>query len=248
MSAFMVQLRRELAGYFLSPIAYVVMFFFLMLMGFSFWFLIDFLLNGTQSPAIMQQLFGQSIFFWMALLMVIPVLTMRLFAEERRSGTIETLMTAPVTPLQLVLSKYTGALIFYILLWAPTVSYAWALKYYNSSEVIDFGPMAGGYLGTLLVGAMFLAMGLLASACTRNQVVSAIACGAMIGCIFLIGFLPYVAHSESVRLFTGYISPVNHMISFSRGIVDTRPVLLYASTTLLFLFLTVRRIASNKWK
>ena len=116
MNAFFAQWRRELAAHFLSPLGYVAMVFFLAVMGVSFYILAAVLAEGAESGAVLRILFGESPFFWLALLIVVPVITMRLFAEEKRSGTIETLMTAPVTDAAVVLAKYLGAMSFFVAL------------------------------------------------------------------------------------------------------------------------------------
>lgn len=239
---------KELSAYFLSPIAYVMMVFFLIVMGFSFWLLVDVMAQGPAGPAAMRQLFS-SIFFWIAMLIVVPVLTMRLFAEEKRSGTIETLMTAPVTDVEVVLAKYLGALSFLCVVWMPTLAYAFILRAFSPlTAPVDLGPMLGGYVGTLLVGAQYVAIGLFCSSLTRNQIVSAIACFALICVSFFAGFLAFIAQNEGVRDLGAYVSSVSHMLDFSRGAVDTRPFVFYLSTAALVLFATVKVVESRKWK
>ncbi|MFH0954101.1 MAG: ABC transporter permease [Verrucomicrobiota bacterium] len=249
MRTFLTLWRRELAAYFLSPIAYVVMIFFLVVMGFSFWLLVNALVQGEASGAtIMNDLFA-SIFFWLPMLTVVPVLTMRLFAEEKRSGTIEPLMTAPVTDPAVVLAKYAGALTFFVILWIPTLFYALVLRGFSPlSAPMDLGPMLGGYAGAFLVGAMYLSVGLFCSSLTSNQIVAAITCFAMICVAFLSGFITFIARSDSVRDATAYISSVAHMRDFSRGAVDTRAVVFYVTVALFMLFATVKVVESRKWK
>lgn len=248
MRSFTVLWRRELGAYFLSPIAYVTMMFFLVVMGFSFWFLARVLADGAAGVSIMKILFGESIFFWISLLVVVPLITMRLFAEEKRSGTIETLMTAPVTDTAVVLAKYFGALSFFIVMWLPTAAYAFVLRNFSPLLPIDLGPMMTGYLGAFLVGAFYLAIGLLTSFLTRNQIVAAIACFAAICVAFFSGFIPFFAHSDAVRDIGIYFSSVEHMREFSRGAIDSRPVLLYVTATALLIFATIQVVESRKWK
>ena len=240
--------RRELAAYFLSPIAYVMMIFFLAVFGLSFWLLVNVLVDGVVGASPMKELFG-SIFFWLAVLIVVPVLTMRLLAEETRSGTLETLMTAPVTDLAVVAAKFAGAATFYIVLWLPTVTYAFVLKRFSPlSAPMDFGPMLSGYLGALLIGWFFLSVGLFCSALTSNQIAAAITCFALIGSFFFAGFFAFLARSDAVRDAAGYVSSVMHMLDFSRGVVDTRPIVLYVSATVFMLFLAVRVLESRRWR
>lgn len=248
MRAFLTLWRRELATYFRGPLAYVVTVFFLVVTGFNFWFLINLLASARGVGAqVMTQLFG-SLFFWIPFLVVVPVLTMRLLAEERRYGTYETLMTAPITEVQVVLAKYAGALTLFVLMWAPTLSYAYILERFSAeSTPMDPGTLAGGYAGTFLVGGFFLATGLLCSALTRNQVVSALACFAMMSLAFIAGFLHYISPNPLVREITGYCSAVAHMLEFSRGIIDTRPVVLYVTGTALVLFAAIRALEWRRW-
>jgi len=248
MKAFFPLWRRELAAYFLSPIAYVVLIFFLVVMGFSFWLLVSVLIQGAAGATVMKELVG-SICFWLAILIVVPVLTMRLLAEELRSGTIETLMTAPVTDTEVVLAKYAGALTFYVAMWAPTAAYAFVMKRFSPlTAPMDFGPMLGGYLGALLVGAFFIAIGLFCSALTRNQIIAAIAAFALICVVFFVGVIPYVTRNPAVRDFTMYYSSVAHMLDFSRGVLDTRPVVFYLSGAAMMLLITIKVVEARKWR
>ena len=248
MKSFLTLWQRELASYFLSPIAYVVMMFFLVVMGVSFSLLVSVMASGPAGVTAMKELFS-SIFFWIAMLIVVPVLTMRLFAEEKRSGTIETLMTAPVTDTAVVLAKYAGALTFFVILWLPTASYAYILKAFSPlTAPVDLGPMLGGYFGAFLVGAMYISIGLFCSSVTNNQIVAAIMCFATTCVAFFAGFIPYVTRSELFRDFGGYISSISHMLDFSRGAVDTRPVVFCLTVTALMIYTTIKVIESRKWK
>lgn len=249
MRAFFTLWRRELAAYFLSPIAYVVACCFLALMGFSFWMLVSVLMQGPGGVTVMEELFGRSIFFWLALLMTTPLLTMRLFAEERRAGTLETLLTAPVSDAAVVLAKYAGALSFFVAMWLPTALYVVALHHYSPQTTpLDPGPLLGGYLGTLLLGAFYLAVGLACSVLTRNQLVAAILCFVLLALGFFAGFTPYLARAERLRELSVYFSSVQHMLDFSRGAIDTRPIVLYLSLTAWTLFATIKLLGARSWK
>jgi len=246
--AFFTLLKKEIASYFLSPIAYVMIIFFLVVMGFSFWLLVSILVQGSISATIMNELFG-SIFFWIAMLIVVPVLTMRLIAEENRSGTIETLMTAPVSDTEVVLAKYVGALVFFVLMWLPTAVYALVLRRFSPlTAPMDFGPMFSGYLGATLVGAFYISIGLFCSALTRNQIVAAISCFALINLAFISGFLAYVGRDEIVRNVGAYISSVEYMRDFGRGALDSRAIVFHLSGAAFMLFATVKVVESRKWK
>ena len=248
MSAFFTLWRRELAAYFLSPIAYVMMMFFLVIMGFSFWLLANVLAGGVEGVPLMRELFD-SFFFWITTLTLVPVLTMRLFAEEKRSGTIEMLMTAPVSDTAVVMAKYCGALSIYVAIWAPTVLYVLILKWFSPlGAPPDLGPIATSYLGALLIGAFYLAIGLFCSAMTRNQIVAAIACFALLSVLFFGGFIAFISRSDTVREVANYFCSLAHMREFARGAVDSRPVVFYLSGAALMLFGTVKLVEARKWK
>ncbi len=252
MRVFWTLLRRELSAYFLAPIAYVVMVFFLFIMGISLLWTASLMLKGFQDMMVMRELIGESIFFWIALLIVAPVITMRLYAEEKRAGTFETLMTAPVSDVTVVLSKFCGSLVFYILMWLPTLSYLYIMKLFSpASAPLDPGPMVSVYIGVLLVGSLSISIGLLMSALSGSQMSAAIASFALIFFWFLAGFMPYIPYISSIgwaRELGFYISSVLHMIDFSYGIFDTRPLVLYLSITFLMLFLTVKAVESRRWR
>jgi ABC-2 type transport system permease protein len=246
MRTFLILWRRELAAYFLSPVAWAVSVFFLLVMGLSFWMLALVLAREGGSLTVMSHWFG-SIFFWLALIAVAPLLTMRLFAEERRSGTWELLMTAPVREAEVVAAKYAGALSFYVALWLPTLVYAHILRNFSPMTAQpDFGAIAGGYLGAFCVGALFLAIGLLASALTRNQIVAAIAGFGLICAIFFAGFIPWIWRSDALQRAAPAFSPVVHMLDFSRGTIDTRALAFYLINTAWLLFATVRILESRR--
>jgi len=249
MRQFLVLLKRELGSYFVSPIAYVMICFFLGVMGISFWMLIAVMAQGTRDVTVMRALFSESIFFWIAILIAIPVVTMRLFAEEKHSGTIETLMTAPVTDAKVVLAKYFGAVLFFAAMWVPTVAYLWVMRYFSAEGApIDAGLVASSYIGVLLMSSAFISIGVLTSALTRNQITAAITAFAAIFVLFLAGFVPYISSDPTVQNVGSYFSAVSHMIDFSYGALDTRPIILYVSLTALILFITIRAVESRRWK
>jgi ABC-2 type transport system permease protein len=173
------------------------------------------------------------------------VLTMRLVSEELRSGSIEVLMTAPVTEGQVIAGKYLAALTFFASLWVPTLVYAGIVEHYSE---IDWGPVAAGYLGILLVGALFLAVGTFASSMTSSQLVSAMVTAALLFLLFLLGWFTDIFAGETARKVFSYLSLGEHLDEFSRGIVDTRRLVFYVSSTLFFLFLASRALEDKKWR
>jgi len=240
--------KREVAACFMAPLAYAVWFFFLLLMGFQFHALLQVLAAGPVHHGIMRLLMGESPFFWLAMWMLVPVITMRAFAEERRSGTLETLLTAPVTEWQVVGAKYAAALTFYAICWLPTLGYTWLLARYSPEAVlVDGGALGATYLGIGLLGAFFVAVGLLASAATRHQAVAAMITLVVLGIWFLAGFIPYYARAGGVQAVGRYMSSVLHMMEFSRGVIDSRPIVLYLTGSALALFVTVKLLEGRKW-
>ena len=170
---------------------------------------------------------------------------MRLLSEERRTGTLEMLLTAPVTEAQVVLGKYLGALLFYVFLWLPTLVYVALLA---KSLPLDWGPIGAAYLGILGIGALFLAIGVFASAVTRNQMVAAVFSFALTFLCFLPAFLEILVNDPKVRDAVGYLNLYQHMDDFSKGIVDTRRLVYYVSVTAFFLFLASRAVDAGKGK
>jgi|SoiMetStandDraft_5_1073268.scaffolds.fasta_scaffold37291_1 ABC-2 type transport system permease protein len=247
MRGILATMERELRSYFLSPLGWVVATGFLFFNGLAFQTILDYL-NNPQAPASMTPLdffFGGTLFFWLAMLFVGPVLTMRLLSEERRSGTLEMLLTAPITEGQVVIGKYLGALLFYVFLWLPTLVYVALLA---DKLPLDWGPIAASYIGTLGIGAMFLAIGVFTSAVTRNQVVAAVFSFALTFLCFLPAFLEFLVNDPKVRDAVGYLNLYQHMDDFSKGIVDSRRLVYYLSVSAFFLFLASRAVDAGKGK
>src|SRR5437016_7170637 len=170
MRKFIILLLREVRSYFYSPIAFIVLVFFLLVAGVDFYFQISFM-NQRPLQYSVQEAFFNSVFFWFAFVLIFPLITMRLFAEEFKLGTIEPLMTAPVRDWQVVLSKFFGALVFYVVLWLPTLLYfAIFLKVTNEPAAHSAGAYAGSYLMLLLLGMFYLSIGCLTSVLTRNHI------------------------------------------------------------------------------
>ena len=189
--------RRELRAYFHAPIAYVVMVLFLALEGFSFWAVVEVLSDPARPAgygAVLRTHFGGTFLYWAVLFAVIALCTMRLVAEEKRTGTWEALLTTPVGAGEVALGKWLGALGFYLLLWLPTVVYPVVLAIYAPVGThIDVGPIVSAYGAVMLSGAGFLALGLAASAATDNQVVAAVVSFAGLLGLLLVGQLADVA-------------------------------------------------------
>lgn len=230
--------KRELSSYFFSPIAYVAMILFLAVCGAAF---IDDFRPG-------QVVAMRTIFDWMVWLLVfiVPVLCMGLLAQEFASGTVETLMTAPVTDAQVVVGKFLGAMGFLLALVLPTLLYVVLLAIYGRP---DYGPILAGYLGIFLVGALFTAVGLFCSALTRSQVVAAVSAAAI---LFAITVIPWWIRGK-VILDQWISKAVDQFVQtryadFTKGVIDTGNVVFFVACTVLLLFLTTKVVESRRWR
>ena len=249
MSVFMSLLKKELRTCFLSPIAYVVMFFFWALTGGNFVWLLGQLAHGESLTVATQLMFSGPLLTF-ALPVVVPLITMRLFAEERKLGTLESLLTTPAKVQELVLAKFAGALLFYLVLWLPVLAYAYIQSRLCPAEVIAFpdaGALRAGALGVLLVGGLYVSIGLFMSSLTSNQIVAAISGFALLfGSTLGLAILAYSAPNPAMRTVGQFLSSFAHMMDFSRGIVDSRTVVLYLSYTAWFLFTSVKVVESKR--
>jgi ABC-2 type transport system permease protein len=235
--------QRELLGYFSSPLAWVVATAFVLYNGVWFYFIMSYLNRPeTMAMAPFQLIFG-TVFFWIFFLFLIPVITMRLLAEERKCGTIEVLLTSPISETQVVLGKFVGAFVFYLFLWLPTVVYPIVLATHSA---IDWQVVAATYLGVALLSLPFLAIGLFTSALTRNQILAAVFCFVILVLIFAMPIVQNLVVNQELKSMLSYMSPWDHMDDFSKGLVDTRHVVLPLSMTTFFLFLATRALAAAK--
>ncbi|MGI9086951.1 MAG: ABC transporter permease [Chthoniobacterales bacterium] len=250
MKKFFTLLGREVRSYFYSPIAYVVLVFFLLLSGVDFYFQISFM-NGRPVPYAVEEAFFNSVFFWFAFVLIFPLITMRLFSEEFKLGTIEPLMTAPVRDWQVVLSKFCGALVFYLVLWIPTLLYFVIFQLVTHQPAANsLGAYCGAYLMLLLLGMFYISVGCLASVLTKNQIIAAIISFCAITLHFFSGLISFIVQDVSsvTRQMLGYFSAIDQMGSLSRGELDTRPIVLYVSMTMVMLALTHQAFQSRKWR
>lgn len=240
--------RREILSFFVSPIAYVVLTVWLLFSGIVFYALALFYSSQPGGGAsVLEGFFGGTTLFHVALLTFTPALTMRLLAEERSSGTLEPLMTAPVSELQIVLGKYMAAMTFWVALWVPTLSYVWLCSR-TGEDVIDLGAIASTYLGLLCIGLFYMAVGLLMSAVARNQIVAAMLTFLVLGGLFVIGLLAYATFDDTKKAVFEYLGPWSQMAAFAKGIVDTRYLTYDLSAAVLALFLSVRVLQANRWQ
>ncbi len=240
--------KRELFAFFVTPLAWVLISVFLLVQGMHFFLLVDHFASmgaaaNDQTP--LQGFFGNTVLLYLVLFLLVPPMTMRLFAEERRSGTIETLMTAPVSSWSVVLAKYASVVTAYVAMWAPTVFYLVILQ---RAGDIDWGVAASAYLGVFLVGAGYLSMGLLASAVTKSQFIALVGTALVILFLFVVGVFEFVTRDGTLMHdICSYVSVWAHMNDFASGVVDSRRLVFYGSCIVLPLFVTVRAVDAWRW-
>jgi ABC-2 type transport system permease protein len=249
MQIFLTLLRRELAAFFLAITGYVIIASVTLLNSLSFVVLMT-NLGSNPSPMPVTEMFYRTYFFWLVVLLAAPVITMRLFALEKSSGTFETLMTTPVSDLQVVAAKFAAAVIFYIMTWLPMIACLFVVQHFtNQPGALDGGTVGGMYLGIFLTGCLFLSLGCFASAISRTQMGAAMISFVLGVTLFSLGFLaealPATAQWQSQAL--SYFGLFEQMHDFARGVVDTRTVTFYVSATFFFLFLTLRAVESRRW-
>jgi ABC-2 type transport system permease protein len=235
MRATLAILERELRAYFLSPVGYVILFVFLFLSAIFFYIP---LAAGEGSL----RYFFSNVVIWLVIL--VPAITMRLIADERRTGTIEVLMTSPVTDAQVIWGKFLGSLGFYAVMLLLTLEFPLALRWATTP---DRGPIITGYLGLLLFGAAFLSIGLLASTLTRSQVVAFMTTVMVLLLLILVDWFASVS-SGSMTTVLQFIGMRQHLENFSKGIIDTKDVIYYLSVVGLCLMLSIRALAAWKWR
>jgi ABC-2 type transport system permease protein len=250
MQAFATLMRRELGNYFLSMIGYVIIAAGMFLTGYSFVVLLV-KLQSVDTPMPITEMFYVTPFFWIILLLATPAITMRLFALEKFSGTFETLMTAPVSDLQVVLAKFTAALSFYMIMWLPLLGCLLVVRHFTSDPgTFDTGVVVSTFCGILLLGGLFISAGCCASALTRSQAIAAMISLVFGAALFLVGVLAgqFPSDSSWQSQVLASLTVFDQMHDFSRGVVDTRAIVLYVSLTLFFLFLTLRIVESRRWR
>ena len=247
--------KKEMRLYFTSPVAWVVFTIFLLIAGYFFYSIFAFFtlasmqsamnpqmgrdLNVTDS--VMRPLFSN---ISVILLLLMPLVTMRLFAEERRSGTIELLLTYPVRDGAVLAGKYLAALGLYAIMIGLTLLYPGIVVYFAR---LEWGPILTGYLGLLLMGATFIAVGVFASSLTENQIVAAITTFGALLIFWILGWSADYAGGTAGKVMQ-FLSILEHNDSFSKGVLDTKDVLYYLNFTVLALFLTLRSLEARRWK
>jgi ABC-2 type transport system permease protein len=247
--------KKEMRLFFGSPVAYVVFTFFLLISGWFFsqifLYYSDISMRSFMQPGMAQSLnITESVMrplftnMSVVLLFFMPMLTMRLFAEEKKSGTMELLLTYPVRDGEVLAGKFLAAGALYVILLGLTLVYPGLIAYFTR---VEWGPILTGYLGLVLTGATFLAVGVLISSLTENQIVAGFGTfGVLLG-LWIIGWGAEFA-GGNVRAVLQYLSITEHMDTFSRGLIDTKDLVYYGSAIELGLFLTLRSLDSKRWR
>ena len=247
--------KKEMRLYFTSPVAWVVFTIFLLIAGYFFYSIFAFFtlasMQSAMNPAmardlnvtdsVLRPLFSN---ISVILLLLMPLVTMRLFAEERRSGTIELLLTYPVRDGAVLIGKYLAGLTLYAIMLALTLFYPLLVAYFAR---VEWGPLATGYLGLLLMGATFLGVGIFASSLTENQIVASIITFGVLLIFWVIGWSSDYLGGTWGRVLS-HLSLIEHFDSFAKGVLDTRDVLYYVDFTIVALFLTLRSLEARRWK
>lgn len=246
---FWILLRREFGAILLSPIAYVLFICLTLVTGYMFlesvYVVVDAGIRGYGVIEVLVQLF----YFWFMLVLLVPVLTMRLFSEEYKSGTIEPLLTVPVDEWEVILAKFSAAVVVLLIMLSPTMLYAvvfYAMAWSQTPPNLVALGMTYGIV--LLVSMFWISIGLFTSSLTRNQIVAAMMSFTLIALVFFIGFQTDRVEDVFLREMVGYIYTLEHVREFARGFFDTRPVVFYLSGTALFLALTHRVLLSYRHK
>ncbi|MBW1917896.1 MAG: ABC transporter permease subunit [Deltaproteobacteria bacterium] len=255
MNGCLAVLRKELAVYFSTPIFYLTGTFFLILGGYFFFSNVAYYnllsFQAAQNPYLASQLNpGQMVFrpllgtLAVVFLFLVPLITMRLFAEEKRSGTAELLFTYPLTDWGVILGKFLAALLVYAVLLGLTLIYGLVFAWVTP---LDWGQILTGYLGLFLLGGTFLALGLFSSTLTENQIIAAVVTFGLLLLFWVIGWYEELGPS-GWQAFFRYISLMSHFETFSRGVIDSRDLLFYLLFIYFFLFLTKRQLESRRWR
>jgi ABC-2 type transport system permease protein len=254
MSNILAIAHKELKSYFASPIAYIVIGFFALLFGYFFYALLIFFdrqsmqmagMGGPQAVNVNEQLI-RPVFLNATVinLFVLPMITMRTYAEEKRSGTIELLLTAPLTDFQIIMGKFLGAMALYATMLAVTLIHISVLFAFGNPE---WRPIATAYLGLLLMGGCFISLGLLISSLTKNQIVAGMITFAVFLMLWVINWIASFT-GPTTQGVLNYLSITDHLDDFTKGVLDTKHLVYYVSFIAFGLFLTMRSVDTERWR
>ena len=256
MSNILAIAQKELKSYFASPIAYIVIGMFALLYGYFYVAILAYFVRqsmqmnqfGAQGPQAMninQQLIRNLLQnVTILILFMLPAITMRTYAEEKRSGTIELLLTSPLTDFQIVIGKFLGALTLYAVMLGVSLPHIGILFVYGNPE---WKPIVSAYLGLLLLGGCFISVGLFISTLTKNQIVAFMSTFAVFLLLWVITWIGSFS-GPTVDSLTQYLSIIEHFDDFGKGVIDTTHLVYYVSFITFGLFLTAKSVESERWR
>ena len=247
---FFVMTRRELASFFYSPIAYLVLFGLIVMFWLNFMIFLSELVQLSTRSVLVEPIIDRYVFgflIWITVLIMVPILTMRSFSEERRTGSLEMLMTAPVREGSIVLSKFFATYFFYLLAWVPFFVFAISFRVFGVTEY-DYRPLLSFFVAMAASGAGFIAVGLFVSSLTSNQIVSAVVTTAAMVFFISIYFISQMDISSSYRDVLEYVSFVRLWERSGAGLLQVRSYLFHLSLAIFFLYLTYLNLTARKWK
>src|SRR5687768_15079183 len=257
MSNILAIAHKELKSYFSSPIAYIVIGLFALVYGYFYAVMLQYFVRASMQAGAMGQMGGQPPMnvnqdmlrpvvqnMTVVMLFLLPMITMRTYSEEKRSGTIELLLTSPLTDFQIIMGKFLGAMALYGAMLAVTFIHMGILYAFGRPEWI---PIATGYLGMLLMGGCFISAGLLISSLTKNQIVAGMITFAVFLLLWVINWIGSFT-GPTTKAVLDYLSITNHLDDFTRGILDTKHLVYYLSFIAFGLFLTARSVDTERWR
>jgi ABC-2 type transport system permease protein len=245
---------KELRGYFASPIAYIVLGFFALIFGYFFYVPVEFFNRqsmqtmGMGGPLNMSTMLIAPVFMnaTVVMLFLLPAITMRTYAEEKRSGTIELLLTSPVTDTEIILGKFLGAMGLFCSMLAITLIHMVILFWFAEPNP-EWKPIATTYLGLILMGGCFISVGLLISSLTRNQIIAGVVTFAVFLMLWVINWIGSFLGATGQAIVT-HLSLTDHFDDFTRGVLDTKHLIYYVSFISLGLYLTAKSVDSERWR
>ena len=242
--------KRELNSYFQSAVAYVVLFGSAIAQAIQFLFIVSIIVANNYKEQGVLQIFFTWPLFWFLLLVQVPLITMRVFSEEFKLGTIEMLLTAPVREWDVVLAKFFGALTFFLILWLPIALDLTALQLFSNPPPPIYWSQIGLTLLTLtLLGGFYVSLGVFTSVLTKNQIIAAVLCFAMLMTDFGLSLIHWIQHVDTTTLsWVAYISTPEHLQNAVLGLFDTRPIVFYVTVTAFFLMLTKSLLEGRRLK
>ncbi len=250
MRTFFILFTKELRSFFLSPMAYVVMALVILLNGWLFSSMVSAMRMRVSPHSLVYNLFDSG-WFWMGFIIIFPIITMRLFAEEKKMGTLEGLLTAPVRTSEVVLAKYLATVVTYAVIMLP-VFFFFPIFHNVTGEDAAFhsGALWGSALGLLLIGMFNIAIGTLASSLTSNQLIAAMVTFVFVMLHYFLAYIRFFGVIPGSKWLEGisYFSMIDHIHSFSEGLIDTRPIVYYVSFSILMLAFSHHVLESRKWR